>query len=230
MARYYLAPSLVTLRNEINVAHPNRDKTSDGWIGDPSHSARRSDHNPDYNAAGVVRATDTDKDGIDTSRALEVVVRDVRTQYVIWAGFIYSRAYQFRKRVYNGANKHYGHIHLSIRHGKQYEDDTRPWGYSAPKIVENGNFDSATIKALQERLNGWHSARPQLRVDGDFGTATKRALQAMLNHVRGPVAIDGDFGPRSIQALQRHLNVPVDSSWGPNTTRSLQRRLNAGTF
>src|SRR5690606_29069239 len=58
---YYLAPSLVKLRDLINQNWPNRDKSSDGWIGDPSHQARKSDHNPDYSAGGVVRAIDVDE-------------------------------------------------------------------------------------------------------------------------------------------------------------------------
>ncbi len=36
----------VTLRNQVNRAFPNRDRRSDGWVGDSSHSARKSDHNP----------------------------------------------------------------------------------------------------------------------------------------------------------------------------------------
>ena len=35
---YFLAPSLVALRNGVNAKFPKRDKKSDGWIGDPTHS------------------------------------------------------------------------------------------------------------------------------------------------------------------------------------------------
>lgn len=127
-AKYYQAPALVTLNAELNKAYPSRDKTSDGWIGDPSHAARKSDHNPDYSAKGVVRARDIDKDGIDCNRLLQILIQDRRTNYVIFNGFIYSRQYGFKKRVYTGTNKHTKHLHVSLRHGTQYENSTTSWG------------------------------------------------------------------------------------------------------
>lgn len=52
----------ITLREQLNRRFPKRDKTSDGWIGDPAHQARgkASDHNPD--ARGIVHALDIDED------------------------------------------------------------------------------------------------------------------------------------------------------------------------
>src|SRR6187431_1563394 len=48
-----LAKALEELRGEVNAKWPNRDKSSDGSVGDLSHQARKSDPNP--NSAGVVR-------------------------------------------------------------------------------------------------------------------------------------------------------------------------------
>lgn len=129
LSSYYLARSLVTLRAEINKAHPNRDKRSDGWVGDTSHSARKSDHNPDYSQGGVVRAIDVDKDGINPGRLVSQAIKHPCTQYVIWNGYIWNRSDGFKKRVYNGTNKHTSHVHISIRHGDAYENSTRAWGY-----------------------------------------------------------------------------------------------------
>ncbi len=36
----------IQLREQVDDAFPDRDRTSDGWIGDKRHSARKSDHNP----------------------------------------------------------------------------------------------------------------------------------------------------------------------------------------
>ena len=74
----YLAPSLVQLRNEINRRWPNRDKTSDGWIGDPAHQATKSDHNPD--SKGCVHALDIDKDGIDPWLVVGQAIKHPATQ------------------------------------------------------------------------------------------------------------------------------------------------------
>ena len=133
MPDYYEAPCLDVLEAELNKAHPDRDRRSDGWIGDASHAARPSDHNPDWADGGVVRARDIDKDGPYMPGLLRLLIADNRTNYVIWRGYIYSRIRNFRPVKYNGVNGHFEHIHLSIRHGKQYENDTRPWGYHALK-------------------------------------------------------------------------------------------------
>mgnify|MGYP001562524195 CR=1 FL=1 len=55
-----VAKSLDVLLAQINALSPNRDKSSDGSIGDANHSARTSDHNPDD--AGVVKARDFSND------------------------------------------------------------------------------------------------------------------------------------------------------------------------
>lgn len=123
MAKYYRAPSLDKLVAQVNAMWPGRDKASDGWIGDPSHQARKSDHNPDYTFGwnGVVRAQDLDKDGIDVSTLLRAVTTDSRTAYVIWNGQIWTPARGWYK--YTGPNPHKAHIHVSIKHTKAAELD-----------------------------------------------------------------------------------------------------------
>jgi hypothetical protein len=68
MAKPRLCDGGVTLRDQINKRWPNRDKASDGWIGDSRHQANKgwgtngkgSYHNPDPN--GIVHAIDVDED------------------------------------------------------------------------------------------------------------------------------------------------------------------------
>lgn len=124
---YHLAPSLVTLRKEINAVWPNRSKASDGWIGDTSHSARKSDHNPDYSSGGVVRAIDVTNAGIDVDTLIQCAINDWRTAYVISRGLIYTRDNGFRPVRYTGSNPHNQHVHISTRHGAAYDNSTASW-------------------------------------------------------------------------------------------------------
>jgi len=55
-----LSKAAVQLREQFDDSYPDRDRTSDGWIGDTRHGARKSDHNPDVK--GWVRAIDIDRD------------------------------------------------------------------------------------------------------------------------------------------------------------------------
>ncbi|MEV8029629.1 hypothetical protein [Cellulosimicrobium funkei] len=139
---WYVAPALDKLRDELNAKHPGRDRSSDGAIGDPSHQARKSDHNPDWAAGGVVRARDFDVDGIDVDALVAELLGDVRTRYVIYNRRIATRVPGgFRWDPYTGINPHTGHIHVSVRVGTQYENDTSPW--FAPAITTTQEDDMA---------------------------------------------------------------------------------------
>lgn len=124
--RYYLAQSLVVLRDEINTLWPNRSKVSDGWIGDAAHSARTSDHNP--NARGSVNALDVTRNGIDTAILLNATIGDPRVNYVIFNRKIWSRSRNWVARTYSGANPHTGHVHVSLLQTQAAETNTSPWG------------------------------------------------------------------------------------------------------
>ncbi len=50
-----LSKAAIQLREQFDDSFPDRDRTSDGWIGDTRHAARKSDHNPDEQ--GWVRAS-----------------------------------------------------------------------------------------------------------------------------------------------------------------------------
>lgn len=127
MAEWFLAPSLVALRTELNRRWPNRDKSSDGSVGDTSHQARKSDHNPDWDAGGIVRAIDIDKDGIDVTAVLDALIGDQRVWYVIHNRKIWSRTYGWKPRPYEGDNPHDKHIHISIQHTTAAANDRSAW-------------------------------------------------------------------------------------------------------
>jgi len=108
------------LREQVDDTFPNRDRHSDGTIGDPSHKARKSDHNPDF--AGWVRALDIDSnlracksEAYELADQLRILARkDKRIAYIIFAGRITSRRSLWRWVKYRGINPHHTHIHVSF--------------------------------------------------------------------------------------------------------------------
>lgn len=158
---YYLAPSLVKLREQVNTRWPNREKTSDGWIGDTSHQARKSDHNPDWDADGIVRAIDVDKDGINVDELLAAVVGDARVAYVIWNRHIWTHAAGWQP--YSGTNAHTAHIHVSIRHtsaaaagGAWNLGTVKPVGTIKPKPPASKPAGKSIEKMADEVIAGRH--------------------------------------------------------------------------
>ena len=112
------------LREQFDDTFPDRDRTSDGWIGDTRHSARPSDHNPDAKT-GVVRAIDVDRDvsgsdkpdlmpDIANQIRLAAKAGDKRIAYVIFEGRIASPRMGWRWRKYKGSNPHNKHCHISF--------------------------------------------------------------------------------------------------------------------
>jgi hypothetical protein len=115
-----LSKSGIQLREQIDDCFPDRDRASDGWIGDSKHATRKSDHNPD--AQGWVRALDIDSD-LDRAKGTSVYLADQlreyakstrRITYIIHMGKICSRKSFWRWVKYTGFNKHTAHIHVSF--------------------------------------------------------------------------------------------------------------------
>ena len=119
--KFFLSKSAETLRRQINSSFPDRDKRSDGWIGDSRHSATKSDHNP-ASPSGVVRAIDVDSDlggAANNAHYLANQLRilgktDKRISYVIFNRKIASRILFWKWRKYSGIDPHTSHIHISF--------------------------------------------------------------------------------------------------------------------
>jgi hypothetical protein len=135
-----LSRAAVQLREQLDDAYSNRDKTSDGWIGDTRHGARKSDHNPDEQ--GWVRAIDIDRDlsGKTKPDLMPDLVDQIRTAckarsekriaYIIFDGQICSPILRWKWRKYTGANKHNHHVHFSFTK----EADLRGEFYQIPML------------------------------------------------------------------------------------------------
>jgi hypothetical protein len=158
---WYLAPALDTLRTQINKRWPDRDRTSDGTIGDAAHSARTSDHNPDPSSSppGIVRAIDIDEDGIDTGAVILAMLSDARTRYVIYEALIWERV-TGKWRIYAGPNLHRHHIHVSVRSVEDYAYDTSRWAIPAlpappaPPVLTDEDLPEEDMKTVFRRPDG----------------------------------------------------------------------------
>lgn len=187
-----LAKSLVELRKEVDEFSPNRDRSSDGWIGDASHASRNSDHNPWITDGKdrIVSAIDIDNDPAHGVGGAAIVIwlrnkRDPRIKYFIFNHYIYAGdggPEPWMPRAYHGANGHEHHIHISVKSDKKHYDDGKSWDLDLPATLKQvkadpvnsvwptlreGDKDPA-VKELQERLG--------IKADGVFGSGTFDAV------------------------------------------------------
>lgn len=217
---YYLVPSLVALRDEVNKRFPKRDKSSDGWIGDPSHAARVSSHNPDYSHGGAVRALDIDIDDNDPTEnlaqlVLDATIGDHRVWYVIHKGKIWSRTYGWRARAYIG-NPHTGHVHVSVTEEpgrwtdrSRWLDPEKPNGWAwnpevvsdLPLIQEQFHIAQGAVKAERKRYHGV--------------AAIQNALNVKWLKPRGEQLLvrDGWVGPATLRAWRAFESAHKGTGW-----------------
>lgn len=184
--RWRLAPAVLTLLTEMNMRWPNRDRRSDGGVGDVAHSTRTSDHNVD--ADGTVNAYDFDVDGIDVELLKRAAEAHPAVTYWIHNRQIAHRAHGFQPRPYYGSNPHSAHVHISFTHGPA-ENDTRSWGIRpgspapkpAPKPKPQEEID---VICMRRKSNGavvlvtGHTAQPVHGTDyDDFIAAGIKTVQ-----------------------------------------------------
>lgn len=174
-------------RREVNVRYPDRPRYSDGWIGDPAHQARNSDHNK--NEAGVVQAEDvtvTREQGNALFQELRLS-RDRRIKYAIYNGQMFSSyatsSYPaWALRPYNGENKHANHLHLSVQDESWLYDDDSPWGIAeTTSLYVEDDIVEEVIGQIQRGLvnAGYDLGKTGPKgdgVDGAWGNLTQRAL------------------------------------------------------
>ena len=131
------------LLDQVNALYPNRNKASDGWIGDAAHAERVSDHNPLPN--GVVTAQDFthDPNTLNCQWLADTLVQsgDPRIKYIIWNRRIWAGNWQ----VYTGSNPHDKHLHLSVKPPQSVYDNPTKWN------LENSMQEQ--INELNKQLN-----------------------------------------------------------------------------
>jgi hypothetical protein len=204
MAGWTLVPCLSSLRAEFNALAPDRDKASDGSIGDAAHSASVSDHNPA--ADGQVHAIDVDDDlrraGWDMARAVQIIVTrhrygaDDRLQNVIYkapgqGSKIWSRSWGWTARAYTGSNPHDKHAHFSARYTTAQENDTRPWGLLAAQAADDKEREVAFAdeKIKVTATTGAELYEPDLKVGTEVDAGALLQLAAIWAR-RGAINTD----------------------------------------
>ncbi len=172
---WYVAHSLDQLLAEINVYAPDRNKASDGSIGDANHSSGTSDHNPcDCHDAVCARDFTHDPGGGFDSYAFAHWLAErtqgpeARVKYIISNGKIASGQGQSYPagvwRNYTGSNPHDHHVHVSVRHGSELFNNAGSWNWSSgatpgptpepPKIGKDQMFALIRFDGKVYRWNG----------------------------------------------------------------------------
>ena len=206
-----LAESLKRLREQVNEAYPNRDKSSDGSIGDTSHSARKSDHNP--NPAGVVTAIDIDADlspsvNVGTLIAALRASRDPRIKYIIWRGQITVKGDISRLKNYTGPNGHFHHAHISVSSDRSLYDSRKDWNITGTETSQDSIVTAEIPATTITRTLEIGDVGPDVKVlqallglpaDGEFGRNTKKAVINV--QVKHGLRVDGIVGAATRKAL-----------------------------
>lgn len=179
---YRCARSLDRLIQDIDTIAPERITKSDGWIGDPKHRSKDSDHNPWVinSGTGIVTARDITHDprhAADMHLIAERIIKnqDERVKYMIFDGQL-VRSYPkhglsaWTWESYRG-NPHRQHLHISVKPEPIFYDATRSWKIGpeikAAKKLRRG--DSGKDVAFVQRWLG-------LKDDGIFGRDTENAV------------------------------------------------------
>ncbi|GIJ30163.1 hypothetical protein Vqi01_53250 [Micromonospora qiuiae] len=207
---WYLNQALTNFRNAVNAAYPNRDKKSDGTIGDAAHQKTSSDHNPDPD--GSVDAWDMDVevngDGMpyreDIERLKRVFEQHESAQYWIHDHLIASRGSGWVRRVYTGSSPHTEHVHWNTR--ESHERSTKPWVIPAPTgevssmfCKLNDNNDAVEVLQRQLATLGYYKGA----IDRHYGPLTAAALLA-CRKAMGSVVTNGDtYTPAAYEQVQR---------------------------
>lgn len=127
-------PAAVAVLRQATALKPLRKKLSDGLL--PSAAHQKQNPNSDHNTGLAVDLTHDPKRGIDCADIFEKLKDDKRVDYLIFNGFIWSKAKAKQgNRKYTGSNQHTKHLHISIK--AEFAADTSPWFWwmNQPSIV-----------------------------------------------------------------------------------------------
>lgn len=240
---WVVVPNLEECREQMNARFPLRDKTSDGSIGDTSHAASSSSHNPDLtgrpeyrdgDSRDEVRARDFDADlrdagGVQMMDVIELWVTMARAgklphlRYLIFNRRIWHKKDNYATRAYTGSNAHDKHAHVNSDFTQEADSATGvDWGLSALGTPP-------TVPGVP--------SHPVLKVR-DQGDAVRHVQQYLRNNYpsyRNYVAynkgqylvVDGDYYLQTqawVKEFQRRVGLSRDGIVGPATVKAMRDR------
>ena len=231
MTAPYLIPCLVELRSEFNAENPDRDKSSDGWIGDAAHQKEQSDHNPD--SQGRVLAIDIDSTGPwPRDNTLDVYVAFIvdrcqngvenRLEYIIRNRVIYTRTNGFKGETYTGSDPHTNHAHFSARHDHTGQSSTVSWELEEVGMPTAQDIANALLGTKITLADGSSTS-----VGGALATILARTANGVIGadvwgyQLQDPQSTTDPQATKSAGAFQRYIEVVVQNAADDVVTRVL---------
>jgi len=243
MASWTVVPNLNELLDQMNARFPKRDKASDGAIGNTSHAARPSSHNPDKTGSpeyrdgdsrNEVRARDIDKDlkdthGVTMEKVVQHWIKNARNgklpwvRYFIFNGRIWHKRDNFKTRKYTGSNKHDKHVHVNSDFTQSADSATKTnwllkdFGVPKPKPPVKPQPAQPAKPVSPEQTAAVQKIQRALEVEPDGNWGSKTDSHAQLMHSAAQ-AITVNLDIKKIQAI---IDTPGDGKWGPRSAAAL---------
>lgn len=176
---WYKASWIPAFFSALDAIAPNRDRGTDGTIGDLAHSTGSSGHNPD-DTPGVtaerqdddtrpeVRAADAGmmlRSPITMQQVVDAILAYPpdrnRLIYIIYDGYIWSATNGWKRAPYTGSDKHRTHVHLSGNPNSDLDD--RPWQSILNLGADMAFMDDPNAAELAWRVDALFAALPGTR-------------------------------------------------------------------
>jgi hypothetical protein len=244
---WVVVPCLLEGRDQLNARFPNRDKSSEGTIGDTAHQAEASSHNPDLtghpeyrdgDSKDEVRAWDADKDlrdpsGIQMETLVQALITRLRAgelwwiRYIIYNRRIWHRRDGFVTRAYTGSNPHTDHVHFNSDFTQAADEATGTnWHFSeigaATPVSNPPSAPAKSNTVLKIGSKGDEVGHLQEFFKNVFPDY-RHYVPVKRNQM---ISVDKDYGPQTaawVKEFQKRVNIKQDGEAGPVTKSNMRR-------